>query len=152
PEGCPRRLPQDAQRHQVHHRPEVLRPVPVTRPRCQSGKPDLPTSNLQGSITMRRVKVWLASGLAAALVLAAGGGAQPRGRGGGAPPDKKEGRPRGFEGPGGGGPRGFAGPGGPSAERALAELKLSDKTKEKAEAIVKANQEDTRRLLDLARS
>jgi EF hand len=49
---------------------------------------------------------------------------------------------------GGFGPRG--GPGG--AQAALADLKLSGQTKEKAEAVVKTYQENVRRLTDLARS
>jgi hypothetical protein len=67
----------------------------------------------------------------------------------------------GFGGPGGGfgpGPRGGFGPGlkgGPrpgGAERAVADLRLSGKTKEKAEAVLKAHQENVRKLMDLARS
>jgi hypothetical protein len=53
-----------------------------------------------------------------------------------------------FGGFGGFGPRGGAG----GAQAALADLKLSGKTKEKAEAVVKANQENVRKLLELARS
>jgi hypothetical protein len=57
-----------------------------------------------------------------------------------------------FGGFGGGGPP-FGGfrPGG-GAERALAELKLTDKQKEKAEALIKTHQESVRKLLDMARS
>jgi hypothetical protein len=59
--------------------------------------------------------------------------------------------PGGPGGPGGFGPRdGFRPGGGP--QRAVDELKLNDKSKEKAEAIVKAHQENVRKLLDLARS
>jgi hypothetical protein len=58
----------------------------------------------------------------------------------------------GFGGPkgrfGGGGPRG--GPGAPQA--ALADLNLSGKTKEKAEAVLKTHQESVRKLLEMTRS
>jgi len=65
---------------------------------------------------------------------------------------------RGFRGPGAGGRgRGFGGGGfggtgtsGPQA--ALADLKLSGQTKQKAEEVLKTNQENVRKLLDLARS
>jgi hypothetical protein len=72
----------------------------------------------------------------------------------------------GFGGRGGFGPGGFGGRGGPGgfgpppgfgpgpgarADRALNDLKLSDKTKDKAEAIIKAHEESVRKLLDLAR-
>jgi hypothetical protein len=54
---------------------------------------------------------------------------------------------------GGGGAPAFGGfrPGG-SAERALSELSLTDKQKQKAEALVKAHQESVRKLLEMARS
>jgi hypothetical protein len=60
--------------------------------------------------------------------------------------------PGGWGGPGGGFPR-FGGfrPGG-GIERALDDLKLADKTKEKAAATVKAHQENVRKLMDLARA
>jgi hypothetical protein len=65
---------------------------------------------------------------------------------------QQEGLPRGF---GGfarfGGFRGGFGPGG-AAERALGELKLTDKKKEAAEAAVKAHQEDVKKLMELARA
>ncbi len=51
---------------------------------------------------------------------------------------------------GGFGPKGGFGAG--SLERTLTDLNLSDKTKEKAEAIVKAHEENVRRLLELART
>jgi hypothetical protein len=68
---------------------------------------------------------------------------------------QQEGLPRGFGGFGGFGPfaggRGGFGPGS-AAERALGELKLTDKKKEAAEAAVKAHQEDVKKLLELARA
>jgi Spy/CpxP family protein refolding chaperone len=68
---------------------------------------------------------------------------------------QQEGLPRGFGGNGGfarfGGFRGGFGPGG-AAERALGELKLTDKKKEAAEAAVKAHQEDVKKLMELARA
>jgi hypothetical protein len=53
----------------------------------------------------------------------------------------------------GNGPPGRSGfaPGGP-AERALAELKLTDKKKDAAEALVKAHQDEVRKLMELARA
>jgi hypothetical protein len=56
------------------------------------------------------------------------------------------GRGRGF---GGGG---FGGTGTTGPQAALADLKLTGQTKQKAEAVLKANQENIRKLLDLARS
>jgi hypothetical protein len=81
---------------------------------------------------------------------------------------QRDGLPPGFDGPGGpggrgpggrggpggpGGPRGPGGPGGPGGlERAVDDLKLSDKKKEKADAVLKAHQESVRKLMDLANS
>jgi hypothetical protein len=65
------------------------------------------------------------------------------------------GGPGGFRGFGGGfpgGPRGRDGGRGEADAGALASLKLSEKTKEKAEAVVRAHEENVRRLMDLARS
>jgi hypothetical protein len=63
----------------------------------------------------------------------------------------------GFGGRGGFGPKGGFGGFGPKGGRggpqaALADLNLSDKTKEKAEAVVKAHQETVRKLMDMAHS
>jgi hypothetical protein len=72
---------------------------------------------------------------------------------------------RSFDGRGGFGPGGFGGRGGfggfgppdggrrgSAADRALGDLKLNDKTKDKAEALIKAHEESVRKLLDLARA
>jgi hypothetical protein len=60
--------------------------------------------------------------------------------------------PGGFGGRGGFGPPAGFGPGpGTRADQALNDLKLNDKTKDKAEAIIKAHEESVRKLLDLAR-
>src|SRR5262249_42739112 len=58
---------------------------------------------------------------------------------------------RGGRGPGGRGGFGVGPPGG-GIERALDDLKLSEKKKDSAEAFVKAHQENVRKLTDLARS
>jgi Spy/CpxP family protein refolding chaperone len=104
---------------------------------------------------MRNERLWLASGLVGALVVAGLGVAQGPGKGkkGGAFQDTKRGAPGDAKGRPPGPPDGFAGRGGPGAiERALDDLKLTDAKKEKAEAIVKAYQENLRKLLDLAKS
>ncbi len=106
-------------------------------------------------------RIWcLAFALTIALGLAWWGTAQE-------PPDKKEGPPaaandrgdrrggfgRGGFGPGAAGrdgPRARFAPGG--AERAVEELNLTGQKKEKAEAAVKAYQENVRKLMDLARA
>jgi hypothetical protein len=80
---------------------------------------------------------------------------QTPGQKGGPPPrvDDRGGPGGGFRrGPGGrGGPGGEFRPGG-GIERALDDLKLADKKKDQAEAVVRAHQADVRKLMDLARS
>jgi hypothetical protein len=112
---------------------------------------------------MRKARLWLASALAASLVLGSIASGEPEGKQGGKFGDKKgvqfEGKKgAGKKGGNKGGPdsrafqdRGPGGPGG-SIERALDELKLTDKKKEKAEEIVKAHHETVRKLTELARS
>jgi hypothetical protein len=133
---------------------------------------------------MRKVRLWLASALVAALVVGSsalgdpqGGDDRPAGGKKGGFGGKKgskgafardgkggfaqDGKGKGKGGPGRGadnqGGRGDRpGPGGPggftSAERALDELKLTDKKFEKAETIVKGYEENVRKLMDLAKS
>src|SRR5260370_20126627 len=95
---------------------------------------------------MRNVRLLLGSGLVmGALVLIGMAVAQSPDKKGGPPQDKQGGPPR--------GPDGFGGRGGPRGiERALDDLKLTDKKKDKAEAIVKAYEENVRKLQDLAKS
>jgi hypothetical protein len=95
---------------------------------------------------MPRVRLLLGSGLVmGALVLIGMAAAQPPDKKGAPPQDKQGGPPR--------GPDGFGARGGPGGiERALDDLKLTDKKKEKADAIVKAYQENVRKLQDLAKS
>lgn len=88
----------------------------------------------------------LAPALLAGLVVAGMSEAQPPGKKGGPPRGEGRGGP-------GDGFRGFGGPGGAFAlERAVDDLKLSDKAKEKAEAALKEYRENVRKLTDLARS
>jgi hypothetical protein len=115
---------------------------------------------------MRSVRFWLASALAASLVLGSVAFGDSQDDKGGPTAGKKGGKGGGKKGGGKagdnkGGPRGGfdGGPGGPgglggfaSAERALDEMKLDDKKREKAETIVKAYGDNVRKLLDLARS
>jgi hypothetical protein len=102
---------------------------------------------------MRNGKWWLASALTAALVLVGTTGAQSQDKKGG---DKKGGPAGRFGGRGGPGDGGFPPGGGFRAgggiEKALADLKLSDKKKDQAEAAVKAYQENVRSLRDMARA
>jgi collagen type III alpha len=96
---------------------------------------------------MRNVRPWLASGLIGALVFVVVGAAQGPGKDkkGGPPGDRNDGPARGAD--------GFRGRGAPfGVEQALEDLKLTDKKKEKAEAIVKAYQETVRKVQDLAKS
>src|SRR5206468_3855076 len=100
----------------------------------------------QRGTSMRNRILWLALALMMTLVLVERGQAQPPGRRGGPPRGEGRGGP-------GDGLRGFGGPGGPLAlERALADLKLTDPKKEKAEAAVQAHQENVRKLMELARA
>jgi hypothetical protein len=90
-------------------------------------------------LDMRNRTLRLVSAVTVVLVVVAAAGAQP--------PDRRGGR----RGGGGFGP-GPAFPPGGGIERALDDLKLSGTKKEKAEAAVKAHQEDVRKLMDLARA
>ena len=103
--------------------------------------------------------LYLASGLSMALMLVWSVAAQPPEQ----TPNKAEGPRPGFDnqgGPGGGfraGPGRRAGRGGGfspggSVERILADLKLSEKNKDQAQAAVKAYEENVRKLMSLARS
>lgn len=101
---------------------------------------------------MRIRTLWLLPGLMAALIFVGMSEAQPPGKKGGK--DKKGGPPRVEDRDG---PRegfgGFGGPGGLFAlQRALDDLNLSGKKKEQTEAIVKAHQEISRKLIELAHS
>jgi hypothetical protein len=125
---------------------------------------------------MRKARLWLASALAASLVLAGAAVGEPDGDKGGPGKGNKAGPGKGGKGPGRGvdgrggpgrgdgrggpgrdGPgdrfRGFDVRGGPAnVERALDELNLTGAKKEKAETIVQGYQENVRKLTDLARS
>lgn len=99
---------------------------------------------------MRIRTQWLVPVLIGALVYVGASEAQSpdkkggKGKKGGRGPDAAQRAPNdGFRGPGGGA---FA------IQRVLDDLNLADKKKEQAEAIVKANQENVRKLMDLAHS
>src|SRR5262249_8203431 len=85
--GGPRRLPEDADRPEVHQGPEVFRPFQMTI-----------RFSTQRSTSMRSRTWWTASAVAAALLLAQVAAAQPPGRGGRGRGDRGRGGPGGFRG------------------------------------------------------
>src|SRR5262249_17947133 len=102
-------------------------------------------TNKDGALDRDEIKALAAKLQRDGLPAGFGGFGGVAGRGG-------RGGPGGF-GRGGGGPPGLGGgfrPGG--IERALDDLKLTDKAREKAEAAVKAYQENVRKLTELARA
>src|SRR5262249_22048028 len=119
-EGRPGRFPEDAERQEVHHGPEVLGPVPVKQPQTTRRSKD-----------MRNRIQWLAGALLVTLFLAASE-AQPPGRKG-PPPDRF-------------GKRGGPGPG---IDRIVDDLKLSGEKRDTVRAAVGAYQDNVRRLTDL---
>jgi len=110
-------------------------------------------TNKDGSLDRDEIRK-LAGTLAREGLPAAFGDAFAGGRGGFGPGGFGPGGFGGFGG-GKGGPKGFGGKGnfGPGGlERTITDLNLSSKTKDKAEALVKAHEENVHRLLELART